>query len=77
MDCSKRTRRRIAPPQIFDDAVKGHDVVDVEQQHGQNGPLLGRSELDRRRPLPRRDGTEDGEAHATLSQPMDTAAGIL
>ena len=55
--------RPVVTPELLEDAVGGHDPVDVEQQQGEQRPLLVRPEVDGLAARSSLQGTEDPELH--------------
>jgi hypothetical protein len=65
LDGVARRRRRVVGPQLLDQAVAGDDPVGLEQQDGQERPLLRAAE---RQPVPVRvdlERTENAEIDAS------------
>ena len=54
---------RVVAPELVEDAIGGHDPVDVEQQQGEQRPLLVRAEVDGLAARSSLQGTEDPELH--------------
>ena len=55
---------RVTRPDLLQDAVGGHDLVGMDQQEGQQRPLLGRSRVDGASCRQHLQRSEDAELHA-------------
>lgn len=59
MQGGRRLLRGPPPPQTVDESVDGHHTTPVGQQEGEDGPLPGTSQVDRRTVDVRADGSQD------------------
>ena len=63
LDYFRRRLRRLLSPELLDDAVGRDGLVRIDDQQGEEGPLLAARELYLEIPVAYLDGSEDPKIH--------------
>src|SRR5581483_2972133 len=70
----RRRRRRLLPPELLDQAVRGDDFVRVQEQQREQRTLPARPQLELLPALPSLERTENAEAHRGRTLPRSVPA---